>query len=365
MAGIATAAANNGLTAAQLQALRSAAQQAVDQTGGTSTTSAFDQNEYSDLVSSGAFSPEELQALQSNGLFDSSGGAYQNEKGGNTSGILAASVQEGQDALSDASQSGGPANIVNQTLDPAQIASTQPLPYSSFGTTPVLGASTYSSTGYAPALVDPSQSAGYLAQSEAMLQPEFDKQSQALDQSLAARGILNSGAAVQAQNDLAGTQTAQLVPLVSQGYGYAQQDLTGNQTAENTALGFNASGANTAASTNAASTNAINEFNANNYLGTTTGDQSAYNTYLAGLEQSGLSYGTGLVGGYLGTYAPASSTQLSTAAQGANTATTAGLDAGNASLASSGALTNDLGDAASKIKIGGTKAAASGPTDLS
>jgi hypothetical protein len=211
-----------------------------------------------------------------------------------------------------------------QVLDPTQMASMAPLPYSSFGQVPYLAPATYSSTGYNAsgydastynptgygasgynpngydaanfnasaynpqnvnlgqnAYLDPQQNQQFLQQNMNLLQtemaPTFQNQQRSLDESMAARGIFSSGAGVDASNQLKGQQDAALAgaqaPMVAQGYGYQQQDVANNanlnaqQGFQNAAYGnqagqFNAGLQTQVAGQNAGAQNAARAFGA-------------------------------------------------------------------------------------------------------
>lgn len=244
-----------------------------------------------------------------------------------------------------------------------QLQSAAPLSYSNFGTTPVLGTSTYNaSTPQAAGMVtgasiDPAQSNDYLNQNMNLLQselaPQFAQQNEGLNEQLASRGIFNSGASQQAATDLGQKQTATLAgaqqPLISQGYGYQQSDLQqnaanaqaaslANQGTQTTQNDYAAQLQQEANAGNTASTNATNQYNANAYTQQTTNDQNAYNQYQAYLVQQGLGSYNSLQGAYLNTYAPANSTALSGLNQGASNAGSAYSNAYNNSNSGSAGL---------------------------
>jgi hypothetical protein len=295
----------------------------------------------------------------------------------------------------------------------------QPLPFSAFGSIPSMTAATYqpaawTSTGYNAAqfsptdvstqgsFLDPNQSDKYLQQNEAAVQaalaPQFKSQDQQLAESLAAKGLLSSGAAVQAQNDLFGQQAAATaqgdIPLISQGYGYSQADLVNNAnvnqnvnaadaayanqaaaanasavnqsqafdaTAANEAASQNAAAENTAGASNAASTNAINEANSANYLNVVQGDANAYNAFLSELLGLGSSYGTGLVSSEIGSFQPANPAVLNTLGLGASNATTAGNNAFNSTANATGGAGQAFSDVFSGLVNNATRTAPEKP----
>lgn len=256
---------------------------------------------------------------------------------------------------------GGTAQSTNPLQpSPGEIAATAPANIQQFGATPVINP-TYAQAaqqsyltgnaaqqGYAAGnanLVDPNSAQSYLNQYGQMLmaglQPGFQQQDQALAQSLASRGITNSGSAAQLEGNLQGQQAAAFAnaysPMIGQAFGYQQQDLTGNQAAQNqfglanlgyanTALGQNAAyqqqmgladlgygnaalGANAgyqqqANLTNAAASNQTNELNAGYYNQDRYTNAGAYNQYQNELFNQGSSvYGTDLAA-YLNSFGP-------------------------------------------------------------
>lgn len=309
-----------------------------------------------------------------------------------------AQYNTGGDAMNGPQTAGGPGSqainpATNNTsglsglFDPQQMAGMQPLPFSAFGSIPYMSPATYSAsnygaTGYSPAtygasdwkpqnvnlpsnaFVDPSTASSFLNQNMGLLQqqmdPVFQQQKQGLDESMAARGLFNSGGAVQAQNDLTRQQDSALAgaqePLVAQGMGYQQQDVTGNAslraqgafqdaltgnqagqfnagqqtataaqnagfenaaasqnaTAANQAGQFDAGANNQAGATNSAAANVMNQYNAGNYLTATGGDQAAYNNFLATLMGQGGGYGSNLMNAFLGSYGGANPQALNT-----------------------------------------------------
>lgn len=216
---------------------------------------------------------------------------------------------------------------------PSQIAGLGPQPYSSFGATPqvnptLMGSSNYTAAtmndparyqtqtmqadpGYQaaqaqsagtfnPATADASAINSGLAQSQSLnrqsMIPQFADDRRNLDESLAGRGIFNSGAAAQASNDLSQRQDATMAgmnaPLISQYAGYTQQDALANQGAQNQALMFGVE--------NQQATNFANQGATNQAAGQAAGfrqDTAGYNAqaenanraqYQAYQEQNGL-----------------------------------------------------------------------------
>jgi len=184
------------------------------------------------------------------------------------------------------------------TGQPGGIASTAPLPLQAFGGLPQVS----------PTYVDPTQNQAYMQQYEQLMaqsmQPQFQAQDQQMQDQLAARGISNSGSAAYSMNQLKGQQDAALAgataPIVQQGYGYGQQDITGNANAANAATSTNAGYYNEALTGNA---NAYNNYNMAllgygaqnqaaiqaaylNSYGPNTGVTSAYNTGMSGQDST-------------------------------------------------------------------------------
>lgn len=156
----------------------------------------------------------------------------------------------------------------------------------------------FGTLGYVnPSYVNPQQSQQYMQQYEQMvaqgLAPEFAQQQQQLQDSSAARGISSSGAAGQLQSDLLGQQAAAyaqgIQPIISQGYGYSQQDLMANMGAANQASYYNAGTYNQYE--NELMSAYLNSFGPN------TGVQGAYGSAIGGLGSTyGSVYGQGLAG---------------------------------------------------------------------
>src|SRR5271165_852105 len=159
----------------------------------------------------------------------------------------------------------------------------------------------FGTLGYVnPAYVDPQQSQAYMQQYEQMvaqgLAPQFQQQQQQLQDSSAARGISNSGAAGYLQSDLMGNQAAAyaqgISPIIQQGYGYSQQDLMGNQGAANAASYYNAGTYN----------NYLNELQTAylNSFGPNTGVTSAYGSAVGGIGSAVSGAYQGAAGGEMG-----------------------------------------------------------------
>lgn len=164
------------------------------------------------------------------------------------------------------------------TGNPQQIAGLAPKPIQDFGGTPQV----------APTYADPNQNPAYINAYEQLtqqsLEPYFQQQQMQLQESDAARGIQNTGAAGYLQGNLLGQQGATLAgayaPIVQQGYGYTQQDIQGNQQA-----------ANQAATQNAGYYNADR-----------TSNYDAYNQYLQNLYGSGANQQNSLLTAYLNSF---------------------------------------------------------------
>jgi hypothetical protein len=177
---------------------------------------------------------------------------------------------------------GTPAPAPGTALNPStgSITAGSPLPVTDFG--PI--------ASVAPTYVNPIQAKQYMQQYLQYLKqaqaPGNKQQMQALNDSLAARGITSSGAAGQLQANLLGQQAAAYAqgasPIVSQGFGYAQQDTTGNAAAANNASLVNSQYYNQAVNT----------------------DAQDYNNYQTMLENQGYNTYTDLNNAYLQSYAP-------------------------------------------------------------
>jgi hypothetical protein len=175
---------------------------------------------------------------------------------------------------------GATTNTASGLPTAGQVASTAPAPLQAFGGLPTVS----------PTYADPNQNQAYMQQYEglegAALAPQFQQQDQAEADQLASRGLTMSGAGAQLTNDLFGQQASALAgadaPIVSQGYGYTQQDIQGNQAAANQATATNAGYYNEAL----------------------TGNASAYNNYLSQLYGTGAQTGNSELSAYLGSYGP-------------------------------------------------------------
>jgi hypothetical protein len=176
----------------------------------------------------------------------------------------------------------------------AQVANTAPAPVQDFGAIPQV-APTYANA----TTVNPQQSQQYLNQAEGLeaqaLAPTFQQQQMQLQDSDAARGISNSGAAGYLQGNLQGQQASALAsadaPMVAQGYSYSQSDIAANQNAQNTANLTNAAASNAAANTNAG------------YYASAVGTNAAnYNNYLSALNAQGDTQSNALLSAYLNSF---------------------------------------------------------------
>lgn len=175
-----------------------------------------------------------------------------------------------------------------------QIGATAPAPIQDFG-----GIAQVAPTYAQAATVNPNQTQQYLNQYEQLtnqsLQPTFQQQQMQLQESDAARGIQNTGAAGYLQGNLLGQQgatlAAQYAPLVQQSYGYQQGDISQNQANQQAVNTGNASTANAAAGTNAGYYN--NAVGAN---------YNAYNDYLQQLQGEGANQQNALLSAYLNSF---------------------------------------------------------------
>jgi hypothetical protein len=272
-------------------------------------------------------------------------------------------------------------------LSGQQLAGFQPENYSAFGNVPSVSATTYTSGSYDPATyasqgynatnIDNSQLPGAMAmfdqQNATALAPQFQQQDMSLNDNLASRGIVNSGANTYLNQNLAGNQDAALAqadsPLTQQFAADYESNLSQNAAAQNAASQFNATAGNEAGQFNAASKNQAGQFNTGSgnsaaefnaqagneaalanagYYGTVvSGDQNAYNNYLNTLESQGNEYSNGLLSGFLGTYGDANSTALAGLNEGTSAATNAYGNAYNSSLAAGSGFGTALGNIAS------------------
>lgn len=181
-------------------------------------------------------------------------------------------------------------------LSPQGINATAPYGYQAFGNIPSVNA-----TYWNAAQANPFQQQQYLDYYNSLvtkgLQPFFNQQLLQSSQNLAARGITDSSAANYEQNTLRGQQAGQVAqqeaPMVSQAFGYTQQDIMANQQAQNMANAANAAAANQATNTNAAY-----------YNDAVRGNMDAYNAYVQSLFGAGTGEQNTLLGAYLNTFGP-------------------------------------------------------------
>jgi hypothetical protein len=256
-------------------------------------------------------------------------------------------------------------------LNGQQLAGFQPENYSAFGNVPSVSATTYTSgsynpQGYSATQIDNSQLPGAMAmfdqQNATALAPQFQQQDMSLNDNLASRGIVNSGANTYLNQNLAGNQDAALAqadaPLTQQFAADYESNLSQNAAAQNAASQFNATAGNEAGQFNTGAGNSAAEFNAQagneaalanaGYYGTVvSGDQNAYNNYLNTLESQGNEYSNGLLSGFLGTYGDANSTALAGLNEGTSAATNAYGNAYNSSLSAGSGFGTALGNIAS------------------
>lgn len=214
-----------------------------------------------------------------------------------------------------------------QTLPgtPAILAAA-PSPSQSFGNiaqvNPAQVAASYMNPAFAgAAAVNPADAQAYTQQYEnalyQALQPGFFQQNLQLQGDLASRGIQDSSAASYLMGNLGGQQASALAsgiePIIGQGFGYAQQDVTqnaanqqqsilANQAAANTAGNYNATAANEASGANANAINNAAYYNAGQYTNTVNNSEQLYNQFLNELFSSGNNLSNSLLTGLLGSY---------------------------------------------------------------
>lgn len=164
------------------------------------------------------------------------------------------------------------------SLFPSNLGQYAPQPYQSFGGVPVAQAAQVN-----PANVNPMISQ-YSSLLGTELAPYFQQQTLASNADQGMRGIFNSSAGSYLNNQLLGQQASALAsgisPLVQQGMGYAQQDV----------------------SQNAANQQQSNLANAAMYGGITSQNQADYNNYLNELFGAGMGLGNTELGSYLGSF---------------------------------------------------------------
>lgn len=177
-----------------------------------------------------------------------------------------------------------------------QLQSFAPAQYQQFGAVPTVAPTTMTA-----ATVDPAQNQQfynqYAQQLQTSLQPTFDQQKQDLDASMAARGIFDSGAAVQAGNELTGQQDAALAnplgQMTQQFAGYNQQDVLQNEQNKQSTNQFNATAGNDAS-----------VFNANSYGNVVGQNMNNYNVFQNELYQGSQGLDNTLLNAELGSYDP-------------------------------------------------------------
>ena len=184
----------------------------------------------------------------------------------------------------------------NLGVTPGQVQSLAPLPLSAFGQ---LGQINPTYAGAAS--IDPNSAQAYYNQYAQMLQqslaPYNQQQDQQLQSDMAARGVQNSGTGSYLMGNLQGQQQAnlagQLAPMVSQAFGYQQNDLTGNAANQQQANIYNAGQANAATGQNVGYYNqALGQY----------GNQ--YNNYLNELFGAGQGQQNSLLSSYLNSFGP-------------------------------------------------------------
>jgi hypothetical protein len=183
-----------------------------------------------------------------------------------------------------------------QNLNSQNINATAPAPYQQFGNIPQIDPSYYQAVN-----ASPYAQKQYLSQYDKMyaagLQPTFNQQDLALSQDLSSRGITDSSAASNTMGDLYAQQGGQIAqgeaPMVSQAFGYTQQDIMANQAAQNAANATNASASNAAAGANAGF-----------YNSAVTGNENAYNAYQQSLFGAGTNQNNSLLSAYLNSFGP-------------------------------------------------------------
>lgn len=187
-----------------------------------------------------------------------------------------------------------------------------PAPIQAFGPLAHVNPTYAQATGMNAVNVDPASSQQYLNEYEQALnssmQPQFTQQQQQLEEDLASRGITNSGAAGQLVGNLQGQQSAAIAsaeqPMISQAFGYDQQDLTQNAQNRMTANELNQQYANEFALSNQSAANTANQTNASYYNQAQYTNAGEYNQYLNTLENQGYNTYDQELGSYLGSYGP-------------------------------------------------------------
>lgn len=290
--------------------------------------------------------------------------------------------------MSTASTTPDPSQLDYSQLLPnsGTLQSYAPLPYQAFGNVPQLNAATMTPTqqastpGMQAATVDPYSTdaayQNYANQLQTSLAPTFQQQNDQLTAGEADRGIFNSTAGQQLQNNLSGQQAGAIAsglqPLISQFAGYGQQDTTINNANQQAANQTNYQGAfdtnqvnagydNSAAAANMAALNNANQYNASAYGTVTQGNENDFNTYLNSLAGLGNTQQTALLNQGLTSYDPNNASSAGLYADGLNNASTAYNQAFTAAGANTGALASGLGTALAQfgnttpaVNVGGT-----------
>jgi hypothetical protein len=263
-------------------ALQAAIQAGLGATGADSTYGAFDNAESNSLAGSGAFTPQQLAALQGSGLFDygNASGEMQNKGGGNTSAISAAAQQYAQNALDPLLNAAGDSSAIGQmpsTTSPstpsgAAIAGGyNPLQPAYLQQPATLNATTVNPSYLSSGLLNSLGSGQTIAQLQAGVAPQNQQQDQQMMQMLATAGLAPSSTAGQtAFNNLAQQQNAGIAPSIAA----AIQNSQGNQL---NAGQFNANAGNTGSLYNAGAMNTANAQNLQNQLAQQQYNASAYN----------------------------------------------------------------------------------------
>lgn len=316
------------LTPQQQAAIQAAAQQSTSGVTNPNgeTMGAIDQNFQQDLTNSGLFSPNQTAALGQAANFDPHGSSF---------------VEQGKSAqpfdqtlTQDVSQNyGGDINAINAAggtglsaiyPNTQQLQQFAPQNYNTFGPTPQVQAQTIAPQGQVSggtvqnasvgpfqqdqaAQVNTAQEAGaynqFASQEQAAMAPYNAQQQQQNNESLAARGLTNTGAAVQSGNELAAYQNAnlqqQLGTMTGQFAGFYNQGVQQNAANQQTAYNQNSQQAYGAATSNAANQqqaynqtgqqgyeaqvqNQNTNYNTANYNATAGNDANVYNANASG-----------------------------------------------------------------------------------
>lgn len=302
------------LTPQQQQAFQQAVTGSIAQMGSGGSQTTYGNDIEAALASSGAFTPEELQALDATNWLTSlqAGGDYQNKNGGNTNAFTSDDVSALDQSWQQAAQNGtsaaatnsaSPTNNANpaaaaanptQTITPATIQGQFPngIPTqtaSGIGSIPAINAtSVIAGMGGAGAY----SANNAIQATENYELPQFQQQDAALQAALANAGIVG-GTTGQGINQLGSQQqtqlNAQVQPLIQSEQQLEQQGLTtdanNNQAAQTANQGATIAGSEFNATTN----NQAQQFNIQNLLQTGQIDAATANamsTYLMGLQNS-------------------------------------------------------------------------------